>query len=185
MNTSFDFVFFSLGGTEALTELAVCACMISPSLLGFFYIRAKWKIGNYKQICKNKKKGKIVKIISKQNIKTIMAIFHCNKGMQWQEKYQYLCQTLFFFSGSSTTGKVRWQGLCKLIICHWFLSKKLQTRLWLLKFKYQCCQTRFKIWVCSTLTQWPHTYMLLSQKNQRYFPSLVDSFFRQAFIFIR
>lgn len=34
--TSFDVVFFSLGGTEALTELAACACMISPSLLGFY-----------------------------------------------------------------------------------------------------------------------------------------------------
>lgn len=36
MYTSFDFVFFSLGGTEDLTELAACACTISPSLLGFY-----------------------------------------------------------------------------------------------------------------------------------------------------
>lgn len=30
MRTSFGFVFFSLGGTEVLTELAACACTISP-----------------------------------------------------------------------------------------------------------------------------------------------------------
>lgn len=36
MCTSFGFVFFSLGGTEVLTEVAACACTISPSLFGSY-----------------------------------------------------------------------------------------------------------------------------------------------------
>lgn len=126
--TSFD-VFFSLGGTEALTELAACACRISPSLLGFYE--------TYEIPQKNNKKGKTVKITLKWSIKIIMATFHCTKGMWQQEKHQYLCQTCLLFASSRAAGEVRRQCLRKLIHSHQLLGKKMQTRLWLWKFKYQ------------------------------------------------
>lgn len=132
MCTSFDFGSFSLGGTEILTELASCACTISSSLFGFY----EWNEITGK-CAKTEKKQEILSTL-KWNIMITVSIFPHHKCMQWQGKCHYLCQTcLFLLSRSSTAREVRWQGLCKLIIRHWLLSKELQTRFMTMrKFKY-------------------------------------------------
>lgn len=153
MCTSFDFVFFSLGGTEVLTELAACACTISPSLFGSY----KWDeiTGKFAKI------ENMQEILStlKWNIMVTTSIFPHNECMQWQGMCQYLC-CLLLLSRSSIAGEVRWQGLCKLLICHWLLSKELQTKLWPWENSNIMGQTQFRAWVCATIT---HTVTSLAQ----------------------
>lgn len=126
--------------------------------------------------------GKFAKIEKKQeilstlkwNIMITVSILPHHKCMQWQGNCQYLCQTcLLLLNRSSTAGEVRWQGLRKLIICHWLLSMELQTKLWPWESSNIITgQAQFIAWVCPMIS---HTLTSLAQvpdttKNKDAFP---------------